>query len=122
MEDLSLGQKGTVLLKILLAQDEKPLIIDQPEENLDNRFIYKTLKDAFKEAKKKRQVIIATHNANLVVNTDAEQVVVANYEENEISFTAGPLEDSEIREEVTTILEGGEQAFIQREEKYGLAE
>lgn len=122
MEDLSLGQKGTVLLKILLAQEEKPLIIDQPEENLDNRFVYRTLKDAFKEAKKKRQVIIATHNANLVVNTDAEQVVVAQYEENEISFKSGPLEDEEIREEVTTVLEGGEEAFVQREEKYGLAE
>jgi ABC-type cobalamin/Fe3+-siderophores transport system ATPase subunit len=122
MDDLSLGQKGTVLLKLLLAQDEKPLLIDQPEENLDNRFIYRTLKDAFKEAKKKRQVIIATHNANLVVNTDAEQVVVANYDENEISFISGPLEDGEIRTEVTTILEGGKQAFMQREEKYGLAE
>lgn len=122
MEDLSLGQKGTVLLKILLAQDEKPLIIDQPEENLDNRFVYRTLKDAFKEAKKKRQVIIATHNANLVVNTDAEQVVVAQYEENEISFKSGPLEDESIREEVTTVLEGGKEAFVQREEKYGLAE
>ncbi len=120
MEDLSLGQKGTVLLKILLAQDGKPLMIDQPEENLDNRFVYRTLKDAFKEAKKKRQVIIATHNANLVVNTDAEQVVVAQYEENEISFKSGPLENEEIREEVTTILEGGEEAFVQREEKYGL--
>lgn len=122
MEDLSLGQKGTVLLKILLAQEGKPLIIDQPEENLDNRFVYRTLKDAFKEAKKKRQVIIATHNANLVVNTDAEQVVVAQYEENEISFKSGPLEDEDIREEVTTVLEGGEEAFVQREEKYGLAE
>lgn len=121
MEDLSLGQKGTVLLKILLAQGGKPLIIDQPEENLDNRFVYRTLKDAFKEAKTKRQVIIATHNANLVVNTDAEQVVVAQYEENEISFKSGPLEDEEIREEVTTVLEGGEEAFVQREEKYGLA-
>jgi len=121
MEDLSLGQKGTVLLKILLAQEGKPLIIDQPEENLDNRFVYRTLKDAFKEAKKKRQVIIATHNANLVVNTDAEQVVVAQYEENEILFKSGPLEDEEIREEVTTVLEGGKEAFVQREQKYGLS-
>lgn len=122
MEDLSLGQKGTVLLKILLAQGDKPLIIDQPEENLDNKFIYRTLKDAFREAKKERQVIIATHNANLVVNTDAEQVVVAEYDENEISFKSGALENPSIREEVTTILEGGKKAFIQREEKYGLAE
>lgn len=56
-----------------------------------------------------------------MVNTDAEQVVVAQYEESEISFKSGPLEDEEIREEVTTVLEGGEEAFVQREEKYGLA-
>lgn len=122
MEDLSLGQKGTVLLKILLAQGDKPLIIDQPEENLDNKFIYRTLKDAFVEAKKERQVIIATHNANLVVNTDAEQVIVAQYKESEISFTSGALENPDIRNKVTTILEGGERAFIQREEKYGLSD
>ncbi|USZ68527.1 hypothetical protein NGM10_02015 [Halorussus salilacus] len=122
MEGLSLGQKGTVLLKILLAEGSTPLIIDQPEENLDNRFIYKTLKDTFREAKKQRQVIIATHNANLVVNTDAEQVVIANYEESEINFTAGPLENPQIRDEVTTLLEGGKKAFRYREQKYGLTD
>lgn len=119
MDALSLGQKGTVLLKILLAQDKSPLIIDQPEENLDNKFIYRSLKDAFKTAKTNRQVIIATHNANLVVNTDAEQVIVAEYENNTIEFTAGALENDHIRDSVTTILEGGEKAFKEREEKYG---
>ncbi|MFD1564430.1 TrlF family AAA-like ATPase [Haloarchaeobius amylolyticus] len=121
MDGLSLGQKGTVLLKILLAEGSMPLIIDQPEENLDNRFIYKTLKDTFREAKKQRQVIIATHNANLVVNTDAEQVIVADYNENEIQFTSGPLEDPKIRDEVTTLLEGGKKAFRYREQKYGMS-
>jgi len=122
MDGLSLGQKGTVLLKILLAEGSMPLIIDQPEENLDNRFIYKTLKDTFREAKKQRQVIIATHNANLVVNTDAEQVIVADYDENEIQFSSGPLEDPDIRKEVTTLLEGGKQAFRYREQKYGMTD
>jgi ABC-type cobalamin/Fe3+-siderophores transport system ATPase subunit len=119
MDALSLGQKGTVLLKILLAQDKSPLIIDQPEENLDNKFIYRSLKNAFKSAKINRQVIIATHNANLVVNTDAEQVIVAEYENNTIEFTAGALENHHIRDSVTTILEGGKKAFKEREEKYG---
>jgi chromosome segregation ATPase len=121
MDALSLGQKGTVLLKILLAQDRSPLIIDQPEENLDNKFIYRSLKDAFKKAKTKRQVIIATHNANLVVNTDSEQVIVAEYEDNTIEFSAGALENPSIRESVTTILEGGERAFREREQKYGFS-
>ncbi len=118
MNRLSLGQKGTVLLKILLAEDDKPLIIDQPEENLDNRFIYDTLKDAFRKAKTDRQVIIATHNANLVVNTDAEQVIVARYKDNKIFFESGALENSDIRTHVAEILEGGRDAFIKREQKY----
>lgn len=118
MSRLSLGQKGTVLLKILLVEDDKPLIIDQPEENLDNRFIYETLRDAFRKAKTDRQVIIATHNANLVVNTDAEQVVVATYEDNVISFESGALENPDIRTHVANILEGGRDAFMRRERKY----
>lgn len=118
MPNLSLGQKGTVLLKILLAEDDTPLIIDQPEENLDNEFIYETLVGAFRDAKLKRQVIIATHNANLVVNTDAEQVIVANYDENTINFEAGALENPSIRNKVTTILEGGQEAFRRRRRRY----
>lgn len=118
MSRLSLGQKGTVLLKILLAEDDKPLIIDQPEENLDNRFIYDTLRNAFREAKTDRQVIIATHNANLVVNTDAEQVIVAKYNDNVISFESGALENPNIRTQVAKILEGGRDAFVKREQKY----
>jgi ABC-type cobalamin/Fe3+-siderophores transport system ATPase subunit/predicted nucleic acid-binding Zn-ribbon protein len=118
MSRLSLGQKGTVLLKILLVEDDKPLIIDQPEENLDNRFIYDTLRDAFRKAKTDRQVIIATHNANLVVNTDAEQVVVATYDDNVISFESGALENPSIRTQVAQILEGGQDAFMRREQKY----
>ncbi|SEH11548.1 hypothetical protein SAMN04487967_0402 [Natronorubrum sediminis] len=118
MPNLSLGQKGTVLLKILLAEEDTPLIIDQPEENLDNEFIYETLVGAFRDAKLTRQVIIATHNANLVVNTDAEQVIVANYDNNTIGFESGSLENPDIRERVTTILEGGEEAFRRREERY----
>jgi len=121
MPNLSLGQKGTVLLKILLAEEDTPLIIDQPEENLDNEFIYKTLVGAFRDAKLTRQVIIATHNANLVVNTDAEQVIVANYEDNTIGFESGSLENPDIRERVTTILEGGEEAFRKREERYEIS-
>jgi len=121
MPNLSLGQKGTVLLKILLAEEDTPLIIDQPEENLDNEFIYETLVGAFRDAKLTRQVIIATHNANLVVNTDAEQVIVANYDDNTIGFESGSLENSDIRERVTTILEGGEEAFRRREERYEIS-
>jgi hypothetical protein len=116
---LSMGERAVVLLKILLGLDDKPLLIDQPEEHLDNRYIYDELTPAFRKAKCKRQIIIATHNANLVVNTDAEQILIAEHNNGEISYRVGTLEDLEIRESIKTILEGGDQAFKKREEKYG---
>jgi ABC-type lipoprotein export system ATPase subunit len=120
MDKLSIGQKGTVLLKLFLAEGDYPLIVDQPEENLDNKFIYDDLVGAFREAKKKRQVIIATNNANLIVNTDAEQIIVADFENNKISYKSGSLENLELRRDILPILEGGKEAFKKREEKYGI--
>ena len=115
-----MGQKGTVLLKLFLAEGDYPLIVDQPEESLDNKFIYDELVPAFREAKKTRQIIIATNNANLVVNADAEQVIVAEFEENTISYKLGSLENLELRGDIIPILEGSEDAFREREKKYGL--
>jgi len=120
MNKLSMGQKGTVLLKLFLAEGDYPLIIDQPEDNLDNKFIYNELVGAFKDAKKDRQIIIATNNANLVVNSDAEQVIVAEFEDNNIFYESGSLENPETRSKIMPILEGGEKAFREREEKYGI--
>lgn len=120
MDQLSRGQKGTVLLKIYLAEGESPLIIDTPEENLDNRFVFEELIDAVRKAKETRQVFIATHDANLVVNTDSEQVVIAKFEEGTVRFEGGPLEDEYVRDEAKDILEGGDEAFRKREEKYHL--
>ena len=121
MSQLSRGQKGTVLLRIYLAEGEKPLIIDSPEENLDNRFVFDELIDAIKRAKDSRQIFIATHDANLVVNTDSEQVVITNFEQGEIKFETGALEDENVRDEAQHILEGGDEAFKKREEKYHLS-
>lgn len=119
LEALSMGERAVVLLKILMGLDDKPLLIDQPEEHLDNRYIYNELTPAFRKAKAKRQIIIATHNANLVVNTDAEQILIADHIDGRICYRAGTLEDLEIRNGIKTILEGGDQAFKKREEKYG---
>jgi ABC-type lipoprotein export system ATPase subunit len=120
MVKLSMGQKATVLLKLFLAEGDYPLIIDQPEESLDNRYVYDELVDAFREAKKKRQVIMATNNANLVVNTDAEQIIVAEFKDNRIAYRSGSLEDLGLRVDIVPILEGGEEAFKKREAKYGI--
>ena len=80
IRQLSPGTRGIVLLLLYLAidkEDDRPLIIDQPEENLDPKSIFDELVPLFREVKSRRQIIIVTHNANLVVNTDADQVIVA---------------------------------------------
>ena len=120
---LSPGTRGIVLLLLYLAlddADDRPLIIDQPEENLDPKSIFDELVGLFRAAKSKRQVIMVTHNANLVVNTDADQVVVAQVGPHQpgklppISYVSGGLENAHIRTAVCNILEGGERAFQER--------
>lgn len=123
IERLSPGTRGIVLLLLYLAvdsQDDRPLIVDQPEENLDPQSIYDELVVEFQRAKLRRQVIIVTHNANLVVNTDADQVIVTRCGDHEpgrlprMSYVSGGLEDPAIREAVCAILEGGKRAFQER--------
>jgi len=119
---LSVGQRGTfyVCLKLATSAFITPFIFDQPEDDLDNEFIVNELQPIFRKIKKYRQVIVVTHNANLVVNSDAEQVIVASNDNEEISFISGSLECKEIRAQVCRILEGGINAFKRREQRYGL--
>jgi len=142
LDNLSPGLKGVALLILFLEldkEDTRPLLIDQPEENLDNRSIYETLVGYFKAAKSRRQVIMVTHNPNLVVNTDSEQVIVTNFDREKkeqssyIHYVSGSLENTfqenpaeqimlerkGIREHICQILEGGKEAFENREKKYG---
>ena len=120
---LSPGTRGIVLLLLYLAlddADDRPLIIDQPEENLDPKSIFDELVGLFLIAKAKRQVIMVTHNANLVVNTDADQIIVAHAGPlprgrlPPMSYLSGGLENENIRRAVCDILEGGEMAFRER--------
>jgi hypothetical protein len=120
---LSPGTRGIVLLLLYLAlddTDDRPLIIDQPEENLDPKSVFDELVGLFIAAKKRRQVIMVTHNANLVINTDADQIIIAEAGPHAsgglppISYTAGGLETDAIRKAVCSILEGGESAFRER--------
>lgn len=141
LDKLSPGKKGVVLLLIYLTvdKDNRPIIVDQPEENLDNRSVYSTLVKFFRKAKHQRQIIVVTHNPNLVVNGDSEQVIVANFERtaasqpSRIRYIAGAIENSSpldktkpnvldtqgIREHICEVLEGGRDAFAAREQKYG---
>lgn len=119
---LSIGQRGTLLLKIYLAtsSEKQILLIDQPEDNLDNNFIANELVPLLRSVKKVRQIIMATHNANLVVNTDSDQIIVAciDNKEDGSPYNSGGIENPEINENIKNILEGGEVAFRKREQKY----
>ena len=140
ISEMSPGKRSFVLLKLLIELDnsECPILLDQPEDDLDNRSIYQELVKFIKTKKKERQIIIVTHNANLVVAADAECVIVANQEGKEsknkkyqFEFVQGALENTfsakgvqyvlercGIKEHVCDILEGGKDAFEQRKKKY----
>ncbi|MEW8525257.1 MAG: TrlF family AAA-like ATPase [Candidatus Thiodiazotropha endolucinida] len=123
IRNLSPGTRGIVLLLLYLAldtEDDRPLIIDQPEENLDPKSVNEELVPLFIAAKNQRQVIMVTHNANLVINTDADQIIIAEAGPHQtgglppITYKAGGLENQSIRMAVCEILEGGETAFKER--------
>jgi energy-coupling factor transporter ATP-binding protein EcfA2 len=129
VERLSPGTRGIVLLLLYLAvdtHDPRPLLIDQPEENLDPQSVFDELVPHFRNARKRRQVVVVTHNANLVVNTDADQVIIASSTRQAegglplISYEGGSLESPKIRAAVCRLLEGGQRAFLERERHYRL--
>jgi predicted ATPase len=143
-KNMSQGKQAFVILKLLLefSKKECPILIDQPEDSLDNRAIYNELVKYLVEKKKKRQIILVTHNSNVVVSADAEQIIVANQqgekspnvEDCKFQYVTGSLEFTKekdddigitlfsqgIREHVCEILEGGNEAFKRREKKYGI--
>lgn len=116
---LSEGQRNTVLLNLMLARGEGPIVIDQPEDELDSSFIYHTLVRDLRAAKAKRQLIVATHNANLPVNADAEFIYAIEAREGRGQLLSqGGLDRKVVAEAVLDIMEGSEQAFRRRSEKY----
>lgn len=142
---MSEGKKAFIVLRMLLDfnENECPILIDQPEDDLDNRAIYTDLVTYIRNKKKERQIFVVTHNPNIVVGADAEEIIVANQQgiqnENQdqikFEYRSGALEntkvnDSEkpiligqgIREHVCDILEGGDLAFKNRESKLGFIE
>jgi len=121
LSKLSLGQKATVLIKIYLAQGENPIVIDSHDDHLDNEFIMEELVKAIRQAKQHRQIIIVSNNGNVVVNSDAEQVIIAcRDDQGEISYNSGSLENPSLRSKLLGVLEGGEEAFSKRQQKYRL--
>lgn len=121
LDELSGGQRVSVLLSLLLeTEDERPLVIDQPEDELDNRFLFETVLPALKRLKGRRQVIVATHNANIVVNGDADMVIHLEATANRGHVAqAGTIEDPGVRNAIVRTVDGGEEAFRLRRRKYG---
>ena len=123
LQQLSPGEKGALLLifYLLLDKDNKPLIIDQPEDNLDNQSVYRILVPFIKKAKLRRQIFMVTHNPNLAVVADAEQVIHVNIEkdkDNRVTVKTGAIESIEVNRAIVDILEGTMPAFRQRDNKY----
>lgn len=121
IQEGSPGQKTAALLAFLLSYGEEPLILDQPEDDLDNHLIYDLIVTQLREVKKRRQVIVVTHNANIVVNGDAELVIalVARAGQTQIE-TGGCLQEKAVRRTICDVMEGGEQAFEQRYRRIAL--
>ena len=147
-DKMSPGKKGLVLLQVLinLSNEEWPILLDQPEDDLDNRSVYEDLVSFLKTKKSQRQIIIVTHNPNLVVGADAEETIVANQSGQEVKrenkkfqfeYVSGALENSfeldpskesaillqkGIRQHACEILDGGKEAFQKREQQYNFPE
>jgi DNA repair ATPase RecN len=116
--DLSTGQRCTVILPILLLESERPLLIDQPEDNLDNAFVYDTIVKSLREAKGARQLIFVTHNPNIPVLGEAERVFVFTSDGRRGAVShVGTVED--VKGQIEHLLEGGKEAFVLRMQKYG---
>jgi len=121
-EKLSLGQQQAVVLSIFLhSESPAPLIIDQPEDNLDGEFVARVLVPHLRRIKERRQVIIATHNANIAVLADTE-LVVPLFAENESSrvYKPGSIDAQDTREQICRIVEGGKDSFVRRAKIYGV--
>lgn len=119
---LSLGQQQSVLLALILSSDSKrPLIIDQPEDNLDSEFIVHTFVPVLRRAKERRQVIIVTHNANIAVLGDAEQLIILkSNSEKSLIVARGSIDNDQARIAACKILEGAREAFLRRAKIYGV--
>jgi chromosome segregation protein len=119
LKNHSLGQRASALILFVLSQHENDvIIIDQPEDDLDNQTIYEDVIKLVRKLKTKTQFIFATHNPNIPVLGDAEQIVACSYTEDSIQPTAGSIDSPTLQEAIVSIMEGGSEAFQRRKEIY----
>ena len=116
----SAGQRSAAMLAFLLAYGTEPLVLDQPEDDLDNHLIYDLIVRQIRENKLKRQIIVVTHNPNIVVNGDAEMLHALDFKEGQCRVVqSGSLQQESVREEVCRVMEGGREAFKRRYRRLG---
>jgi ABC-type multidrug transport system ATPase subunit len=122
VDKLSPGQRSSAMLPLIALAEKSPLIIDQPEDNLDNRLVGNVLVDILAELKETRQIIVCTHNPNIVVSGDAEQVIVLDSDSKSKGqlMLSGSIDNNDIIESVINIMEGGKEAFRVRQLRYGM--
>jgi len=118
-DPMSFGERCGTLIELILHSGDHPLIVDQPEEHLDAKFIAKRVVEIIREQKINRQIIICTHNANIVILGDSELVTVLFMSNQGTNVCQGALEEQKIRKQIYDVLEGGPEAFKKREQKYG---
>lgn len=119
VQETSPGQRATALLALALASGNEPLVIDQPEDDLDNRYIYEEVVKVLARVCEERQVIVATHNANIPVLGDAEMILALDAVADRSRILAvGGLEDAGVAAQARQILEGGDEAFAARHRRY----
>lgn len=120
IEQGSAGQKAAAMLAFLLAHGTDPIVLDQPEDDLDNHLIYELVVRQIRDNKRRRQIVAVTHNANIVVNGDAEMIIAMTATGRECRVSKqGALQDEDVREEVCTVMEGGREAFEKRYRRLG---
>lgn len=116
----SAGQRAAAMLAFLLAHGSEPLVLDQPEDDLDNHLIYGLVVQQIRSNKLRRQLIIVTHNPNIVVNGDAELIYALEFDKGQCRISeTGSLQDQKMREEVCQVMEGGKEAFERRYQRLG---
>jgi hypothetical protein len=119
IEQASAGQRAAAMLAFLLAHGNEPLVLDQPEDDLDNHLIYDLVVQQIRSNKQRRQLIVVTHNPNIVVNGDAELIHVLDFNNQCFVKQTASLQDQQMRSEVCQVMEGGNEAFDRRYQRLG---
>jgi DNA repair ATPase RecN len=121
LTNASAGQRTSAILTFILSDGNVPLLLDQPEDDLDNHLIYDLIVERLKSSKENRQIITVTHNANIPINGDAELIVAMDSTSKNVAvYRTGSIENKDIKDEICTVMEGGERAFIMRSKRYGI--